>query len=133
MNVVPEDPLQPVADAAGSAADAAGQIYKQRMFPVDFDPFFLKLFFQPAGSDSVSQEQRDRIFIIHEVTSRVLIRQASSLGDCPGIIGFILDDFRAFTSEHVLFPLLCISRHMDPDPEAKGGAYDTDGQSQIAC
>ncbi|MNZ92190.1 hypothetical protein D3C78_1112050 [compost metagenome] len=56
MDVRPEDLLQPIGDAAGRSANAAGQVDEQRMRGIDAAPGFRQLLGQVRGCGRVAEE-----------------------------------------------------------------------------
>ena len=132
-NVVFEFAFQSECDPARRSADTAWNINKERMFRIYGDLHLIKLFFQAARGDGISQEQRGRVLIIHKVAEGILRRLLPAFLHGFAVIGSIFDDLDAFGTEQVLFPLAGIRRHVHRHAVTDCSAHDADTEPQISC
>ncbi|EKD40250.1 MAG: hypothetical protein ACD_75C00121G0002 [uncultured bacterium] len=132
MHVVAEDLFEPEGDAAGAAADAAGQIDKERMVFIDRDAQVGKLLPHPAGGHGIAEEEIGRVFVIDEMTLRVAGRLLSALRHGLAVIALMFDNQGTVVPQQLFFPLTGFGGHMDGDLKPETGAADADGKPQIA-
>ena len=131
VNVVLEYSLESVAYSSRSSAYAARHIHDHRMIAVDRYALLLKLLHHPAGGYSISEEERYRVLVIDEIAHRVHVRKAPSLSNSLRVVVLVFDDIDTLAPQHVLFPLLCVSRHVDLDFESEECAHDAYRQPEI--
>ena len=109
MSIVSEYSLEAVADSSRSTADAARNVYDQRMIRIYSDSLLIKLSLESGCCDSIAEEERQRILIIYKVAHRIHIRKSAAFLNCLGIVIIVLNDIYPLASEEVLLPLTSVS------------------------
>ncbi len=124
--------LEPEADAARRAADAAGNIDEQRVLAVHRDALLLQLHLEAARRHGIAEEKVAGIFIVNKIAHRVARGERAPLRHRAGIVGGVLLHRHALCAQEILFPRPCVRAHVDRDLIAQRRAHDADAQPEVA-
>ena len=92
----------------------------------------LQLLFQPLSRHAVSHEEILGIFIVNKIAHGVLVGVLSALLHRRAVIIRVFDYLHASASQQILFPLLCVRRHVNNHMESQPGAHDSNAHPQIS-
>ena len=132
MDIVPEDLLKAVGDAARRAADAAGQIQEQRVLTVHLDLQLPELDMDAQRGGGVAEEEVLGILVVDEKALFIGLGLLPSAGHGLAVITgiFLHDD--ALAPEQILFPLLRVAGHMDDGLKAETGGHAADADPEVS-